>query len=156
VKISVEHSTVYRYDSPVHPEPQTFRPRPRMTNTQRLNAFEIQITPTGSTECLDQDGNLALNAWFDAFMRSVVVTFGHKSKSLHLPRLAPGFLCQLVSVIRLLHRSLRMPALRCFVSLFIVFSGSTVSVRSQVVLRGSFQMCLVPGFFVCVGHGFSC
>jgi len=67
VKISVEHSTIYRYDNPVHLEPQTFRLRPRMTNTQRLTAFEIQIEPApmGSTECLDQDGNLALNAWFD-------------------------------------------------------------------------------------------
>jgi len=68
LKISVEHSTVYRYDHAVHLEPQTFRLRPRMTNTQRLTAFDIQITPTptGSTECLDQDGNLTLNAWFDA------------------------------------------------------------------------------------------
>lgn len=75
MKISVEHSTVYRYDSPVHLEPQTFRLRPRMTNTQRLNAFEIQIAPmpTGSTECLDQDGNLALNAWFDAFTTEMSV-----------------------------------------------------------------------------------
>ena len=75
VKISVEHSTVYRYASAVRLEPQTFRLRPRMTNTQRLTAFEIQIspTPTGSTECLDQDGNLALNAWFDAFTTEMSV-----------------------------------------------------------------------------------
>jgi transglutaminase-like putative cysteine protease len=75
VKISVEHSTVYYYDNAVHLEPQTFRLRPRMTNRQRLSAFEIQITPapTGSTECLDQDGNLALNAWFDAFTTEMSV-----------------------------------------------------------------------------------
>jgi transglutaminase-like putative cysteine protease len=75
MKISVEHSTVYRYDNAVHLEPQTFRLRPRMTNTQRLHAFEIQITPapTGSTECLDQDGNLALNAWFDALTTEMSV-----------------------------------------------------------------------------------
>jgi hypothetical protein len=72
VKISVEPSTMYRYDSPVHLEPRTFRLRPRLTNTQRLNAVEIQIapTPTGSAECLDQEGNLALNA---GLMRSPLV-----------------------------------------------------------------------------------
>jgi transglutaminase-like putative cysteine protease len=75
VKISVEHSTVYRYASAVRLEPQTFRLRPRMTNTQRLTAFELRITPTptGSTECLDQDGNLALNAWFDAYTTEMSV-----------------------------------------------------------------------------------
>jgi transglutaminase-like putative cysteine protease len=68
VKISVTHSTVYRYDSPVHLEPHIFRLRPRMSGTQRLLAFDIQITPmpAGTTECLDQDGNLAVNAWFNA------------------------------------------------------------------------------------------
>jgi len=39
-----------------------------MTSSQRLTAFDIQIAPTpaGTTECLDQDGNLAVNAWFNA------------------------------------------------------------------------------------------
>jgi transglutaminase-like putative cysteine protease len=75
VKITVEHSTVYRYDNAVHLEPQTFRLRPRMTNTQRLTAFELLITPApkGTTECLDQDGNLALNAWFDVLTAEMSV-----------------------------------------------------------------------------------
>ena len=66
--ISVEHSTVYRYDCAVDLEPHTFRLRPRMTTTQRLLAFDLQIVPApaGSAESLDQDGNLALNAWFNA------------------------------------------------------------------------------------------
>ena len=44
-----------------------FRLRPRTNSAQRLVAFEIQIAPTpaGTTECLDQDGNLSLYAWFD-------------------------------------------------------------------------------------------
>ena len=65
--ISVEHSTVYRYDSAVRLEPHTFRLRPRMTSTQRLLAFELHIlpVPARSVECLDQDGNLVLQAWFD-------------------------------------------------------------------------------------------
>src|SRR5271170_256662 len=68
MKINVTHSTVYRYDLPVLLEPHIFRLRPRENSAQRLLAFNIQITPTpaGTTECLDQDGTLALNAWFNA------------------------------------------------------------------------------------------
>jgi transglutaminase-like putative cysteine protease len=67
MKITVTHSTMYRYDFPVCLEPHIFRLQPRMSTAQRLLAFDIQIAPTpaGTTECLDQDGNLALNAWFD-------------------------------------------------------------------------------------------
>jgi transglutaminase-like putative cysteine protease len=76
MKISVTHSTVYRYDILVVLEPHIFRLRPRMSSTQRLLAFDIQITPApaGTTECLDQDGNLAMNAWFGAPTRELKVT----------------------------------------------------------------------------------
>lgn len=75
MKISVTHSTVYRYDFPVYLEPHIFRLRPRMSSAQRLLAFDLQITPipAGTTECLDQDGNLALNAWFNAPTRELSV-----------------------------------------------------------------------------------
>ena len=68
MKISVTHATVYRYDFPVYLEPHIFRLRPRENSAQRLVAFDIQIAPepAGTTECLDQDGTLALNAWFNA------------------------------------------------------------------------------------------
>ena len=68
MRISATHSAVYRYDFPVYLEPHIFRLRPRMNSAQRLLAFDLQITPTsaGATECMDQDGNLALNAWFNA------------------------------------------------------------------------------------------
>jgi transglutaminase-like putative cysteine protease len=68
MKISVTHVTIYHYDSPVILEPHIFRLQPRSHSAQRLLAFELQITPlpAGTTECLDQDGNLALNAWFNA------------------------------------------------------------------------------------------
>lgn len=67
MKITVTHSTIYRYDFPVFLEPHIFRLRPRMNSAQRLLAFDLQISPTpaGTTECLDQDGTLALNAWFN-------------------------------------------------------------------------------------------
>ena len=68
MKISVTHSTVYSYDQPVSLEPHIFRLRPRTNSAQRLLTFEMKILPepVGSTECLDQDGNLALQAWFGA------------------------------------------------------------------------------------------
>jgi transglutaminase-like putative cysteine protease len=68
MRISVEHSTVYRYPTAVQLEPHTFRLRPRMTTTQWLLAFDLQIMPrsAGMAECLDQDGNLAVRAWFSA------------------------------------------------------------------------------------------
>ncbi len=68
MKINVSHSTVYRYDVPVYLEPHIFRLRPRENSAQRLLAFDLQIAPipAGTTECLDQDGTLALNAWFSA------------------------------------------------------------------------------------------
>jgi transglutaminase-like putative cysteine protease len=60
----------------VYLEPHIFRLRPRMTNAQQLLAFDIQIAPipAGTTECLDQDGNLALNAWFGEATRDLSVT----------------------------------------------------------------------------------
>jgi transglutaminase-like putative cysteine protease len=73
--ILVEHSTVYRYDFPVTLEPHTFRLRPRMNSAQRLLAYNLQIAPkpAGTTECLDQDGNFALNAWFTTQTRELRV-----------------------------------------------------------------------------------
>jgi transglutaminase-like putative cysteine protease len=75
MKISVTHSTVYRYDFPVFLEPHMFRLRPRTNSAQRLLAFDIQIAPlpAGTTECLDQDGTLALNAWFNTPTRELSV-----------------------------------------------------------------------------------
>jgi transglutaminase-like putative cysteine protease len=66
MRFSVVHSTVYRYSAPVFLEPHTIRLRPRSDATQRLDAFQLQISPqpAGISECLDQDGNNAAVAWF--------------------------------------------------------------------------------------------
>lgn len=66
MRISVVHSTVYRYQKPVHPEPHTFRLRPRDDAAQRLVRFALEISPSpaGMNECLDQDGNVVTEAWF--------------------------------------------------------------------------------------------
>jgi transglutaminase-like putative cysteine protease len=67
MKIAVTHSTLYRYESPVYPEPHTFRLRPRDDGAQHLlqYALEISPNPAGRTECLDQDGNVVVETWFN-------------------------------------------------------------------------------------------
>jgi transglutaminase-like putative cysteine protease len=67
VRISVTHQTVYRYSIAVHLEPHTFRLRPRQDASQRLlqHALSISPAPAGQAECLDQDGNVIVEAWFD-------------------------------------------------------------------------------------------
>jgi transglutaminase-like putative cysteine protease len=67
MRIQVHHSTQYLYDSPVFLEPHTFRLRPRDDGTQRLLSYRLDITPVpaGRSDCLDQDGNVAVEAWFD-------------------------------------------------------------------------------------------
>src|SRR5688572_25670671 len=74
--IDVVHSTSYRYGCAVNLQPHTFRLRPRMTTTQRLLSFDLEVlpAPVGATECLDQDGNLALHAWFGASVAELNVT----------------------------------------------------------------------------------
>jgi transglutaminase-like putative cysteine protease len=88
MKISVTHRTLYRYDFAVILEPHIFRLRPRANSTQRLLAFNLDINPlpAGATECLDQDGNLALNAWFSAPTHELAV---ESRFTVEMPRLNP-------------------------------------------------------------------
>ena len=67
MRIQVHHSTQYLYDSPVFLEPHTFRLRPRDDGAQRLLSYRLDITPVpaGRSDCLDQDGNVAVEASFD-------------------------------------------------------------------------------------------
>lgn len=67
MRISVVHSTIYRYDSAVYLEPHIFRLRPREDASQRLIDYTIEIRPepVGQAPSLDQDGNAVLEAWFD-------------------------------------------------------------------------------------------
>jgi transglutaminase-like putative cysteine protease len=73
MRISVMHSTVYRYDQPVYLEPHTFRLRPRVDGTQWLHQYLLQVSPipAGISECLDQDGNATVHAWFKDLTREL-------------------------------------------------------------------------------------
>ncbi|MCX6629295.1 MAG: transglutaminase family protein [Candidatus Solibacter sp.] len=68
MRIAVVHTTRYRYSSPVYLEPHIIRLRPREDASQRLAQWTLDIAPTplGRTECLDQDGNTVVRAWFDS------------------------------------------------------------------------------------------
>jgi len=70
MRIAVRHSTEYRYDNPVFLEPHTFRLRPRDDGAQRLLSCRLEISPppAGRTDCLDQDGNAVVEAWFERKM----------------------------------------------------------------------------------------
>lgn len=67
MRIAVVHTTLYRYSSPVYLEPHIIRLRPREDALQRLASWSLEITPAplGRSECLDQDGNVVVRAWFD-------------------------------------------------------------------------------------------
>ena len=75
MRISVTHSTVYRYASPVYLEPHTIRLRPRDDGAQRLSSFAMEISPlpVGQAECLDQDGNVVVEAWFEGLISELTV-----------------------------------------------------------------------------------
>ena len=68
MRIAVTHHTRYRYSSPVYLEPHIVRLRPREDATQRLAEWTLEISPVplGRTECLDQDGNTIVRAWFNS------------------------------------------------------------------------------------------
>src|SRR5262245_39602847 len=67
MRISVLHSTVFRYDTPVVLEPHVFRLRPREDGTQRLIRHDLEILPSpqGHSVCIDPNGNSAMQAWFN-------------------------------------------------------------------------------------------
>jgi transglutaminase-like putative cysteine protease len=75
MRISVTHSTVYRYDSPVFLDPHTIRLRPRDDGAQRLCSYTLEISPppAGKAECLDQDGNVVVESWFEAPVTELAV-----------------------------------------------------------------------------------
>jgi len=68
MRIAVVHHTLYRYSAPVYLEPHIIRLRPREDTSQRLASWTLDIAPAplGRTECLDQDGNTVVRAWFDS------------------------------------------------------------------------------------------
>lgn len=67
MRISVTHSTAYRYDRPVRLGVHVIRLRPRDDGAQKLLCHELRIDPAPalSSYCTDQDGNVVLHTWFE-------------------------------------------------------------------------------------------
>jgi transglutaminase-like putative cysteine protease len=84
MRISVVHSTSYRYSGPVYLEPHTIRLRPREDASQRLLAFALDITPApaGRSHSLDQDGNVITHAWFEGVTEELVVSSSFQVETL--------------------------------------------------------------------------
>jgi transglutaminase-like putative cysteine protease len=75
VRVSLTHTTTYRYSEAVQLEPHTFRLRPRDDASQRLIQYALSISPepAGRSDCLDQDGNVVVDAWFDRPLETLTV-----------------------------------------------------------------------------------
>jgi transglutaminase-like putative cysteine protease len=75
MRISLAHSTTFRYDGPVVLEPHVFRLRPREDGAQRLIQYQLDISPApaGRSLFIDQDGNVAEQAWFNGPLRELSV-----------------------------------------------------------------------------------
>ncbi|HTX37552.1 MAG TPA: transglutaminase family protein [Bryobacteraceae bacterium] len=68
MRIAVTHSTRFLYDAPVYLGPHTIRLQPREDGSQRLRQQQLIVlpTPAGQAQQLDQEGNVALQVWFNA------------------------------------------------------------------------------------------
>ena len=75
MRISVVHSTAYRYSGPVYLEPHAIRLRPREDGSQRLIAFALNISPVpvSRSDLLDQDGNVVTQTWFEGLTDELVL-----------------------------------------------------------------------------------
>jgi transglutaminase-like putative cysteine protease len=64
---NIQHNTHYRYSRPVKLDPQLLRFYPRNDGAQRVNNFQLDITPApaGRNEQLDFEGNRVTQVWFD-------------------------------------------------------------------------------------------
>ena len=67
-----------------------------------------------------------------------------------------GFLCQLVSVIRVLERSFGMPGRSRQIPFFVVLRGSPMGLRGQFVAFGGSPMCFVHVVSPVNGFSYSC
>jgi transglutaminase-like putative cysteine protease len=66
MKYTITHSTTYTYTSAVCLNPHIFRLQPRSDGFQRLNHYDLQITPIpqGQNSILDIEGNLLTRCWW--------------------------------------------------------------------------------------------
>ena len=63
----ITHETIYHYSKPVRLGPQTIRLRPRCEGGLALHRLDLIVDPepAGRSECLDLEGNVVTQLWFD-------------------------------------------------------------------------------------------
>lgn len=66
MKFTIRHSARYAYSGPVFVEPHMLRLRPISSSSQRLDSYQVQVTPKPQqlTQALDQNDNEAIFACF--------------------------------------------------------------------------------------------
>jgi transglutaminase-like putative cysteine protease len=68
MRYSITHTTTYAYSAPVVLQPHVLRLSPRSDSWQRLDDFEVTVTPQPLeiSHYSDLDGNRLLKVWFDS------------------------------------------------------------------------------------------
>lgn len=76
MRISITHSTTYKYNEAVFLDPHTIRLRPKCDASQTLVSFEIEVDPKpdGMTNIVDVAGNDSICAWFSGRHGSLNIT----------------------------------------------------------------------------------
>lgn len=66
MRFEIVHQTECKYSRPVFLEPHVLRLRPRSDWSQRLESFELEISPepAGCARLVDLDGNDTAQPWF--------------------------------------------------------------------------------------------
>ena len=67
MQFDIIHTIRYLYSRDVFLEPHEVRMQPRNCGGQSLSQFQLEVspTPTGSSPCIDVEGNNATSLWFD-------------------------------------------------------------------------------------------
>lgn len=75
MRFEIAHTTTYRYDREVFPEPHVLRLRPRSDPAQTLERFSIRVTPNpaGMAEGIDGWGNPVAWAWFSGTTQALEI-----------------------------------------------------------------------------------
>jgi transglutaminase-like putative cysteine protease len=75
VRFGIDHLTRYRFSRPIFLEPHVLRLTPRCDTWQRLETFELSITPepAGRSDCIDAEGNCVTTVWFDGLAEELTM-----------------------------------------------------------------------------------
>jgi transglutaminase-like putative cysteine protease len=87
MRYSITHTTTYLYSDPVVLQPHVLRLSPRSDSWQRLDEFQVTITPQPLqiSDYSDLDGNRLLKVWFEAQSYDRLEIITHSQVTTHQP-----------------------------------------------------------------------